>query len=157
MPTGWRPADVAEKFPVSSVDQHSLEKYDTDLFSGLKAWAWFQCIMANLMLVHMLFYYAEIGFPNLLLYGLFIFLGVYSYSSLMDLEKSSIWAEGIRFLFGMGLLFYFGEWFLVQELNLFMLMYLSISLLLHIHFVAKEIPILKVVKHWGKGIPGVHS
>ncbi|MDW3649050.1 MAG: sterol desaturase family protein [Bacteroidia bacterium] len=157
MPTGWRPRDVAEKFPVRSANQHSLEKYDTDLFTGLKAWAWLQCIMANLMLVHLLFFYAEIGFPNLLLYGGFIFLGIYSYSSLMDLEKTSIWAEVVRFIFGMGLLFYFGEWFQIPELNLFMLMYLLISLLLHIHFVIKEIPILKVVKHWGKGMPGVHT
>ena len=44
-PTGYRPADVAEKFPVYKIeDVYNFEKYDTRTSPLLKTWCWIQLI-----------------------------------------------------------------------------------------------------------------
>ncbi|MCB0630989.1 MAG: sterol desaturase family protein, partial [Lewinella sp.] len=50
MPTGWRPEDVKARFPVRSVNEFSLVKYNTEASPALHVWAWAQCVIANLML-----------------------------------------------------------------------------------------------------------
>jgi len=42
MPTGWRPADVAAKYPVSSTKPKTFVKYNTPASMGLKVWTWIQ-------------------------------------------------------------------------------------------------------------------
>lgn len=42
--TGWRPADVAEKYPIPKVDLSKFEKYDTPVPNFLKAYAVLQYV-----------------------------------------------------------------------------------------------------------------
>jgi alkylglycerol monooxygenase len=44
MPTGWRPADVAEKYPVYKIeDVYAFEKYETKAGSpAFISWIWIQ-------------------------------------------------------------------------------------------------------------------
>ncbi len=43
MPTGWRPEDVAEKFPVYKIeDVYNFEKYATQNSAALLTWSWVQ-------------------------------------------------------------------------------------------------------------------
>ena len=43
MPTGWRPADVAEKYPVYKIeDVYHFEKYNPESSTLLYAWSWIQ-------------------------------------------------------------------------------------------------------------------
>ena len=55
MPTGWRPADVAEKYPVVSADPKNFVKYDTEASFPLKIWSWFQFAMLLMMTFHLLY------------------------------------------------------------------------------------------------------
>ncbi|MFT5385930.1 MAG: alkylglycerol monooxygenase, partial [Saprospiraceae bacterium] len=109
MPTGWRPKDVIEKYPVEYIrDPYTQVKYDPKASLGLHLWSWFQYLMVNFLLVHMLLYLTEIGFPMLFLYGGFLFLMIYSYSALMDLEKIAIWLEALKSTIGLGIIYLTG-------------------------------------------------
>lgn len=83
-----------------------------------------------------------IGLPVIFIYGLFIFVTVYSYTELMDESRFSVYWETIRFLFGLGILYYFGDWFGLNSLfpwgNYIVISYLLLSLAMSIYFVALE-------------------
>ncbi|PHN06133.1 sterol desaturase [Flavilitoribacter nigricans DSM 23189 = NBRC 102662] len=128
MPTGWRPEDVQSRFPVRSVDQHSLVKFDTRASPALHAWSWFQCVLTTLMLMHLLLYFKEIGFPDLFIYGAFLFLTIYAYTALMDKDKNAFWIEGLRCLFGLAIIWYTADWFALPALRWVVAAELLISL-----------------------------
>ncbi len=111
MPTGWRPADVAERYPVRKIeDVYNFEKYRTEASRFLVAWSWFQFAATGLLLFFMLYRFTDIGFPNLLVYGGFIFAGIYGYSSLMDKTRSAPWIEIARGACGVAFIVA-GGWF----------------------------------------------
>jgi len=115
MPTGWRPADVAEKYPVYKInDVYHFEKYDTPASKPQLIWYWIQ-ILLTLFFISYLF--GNIAYINSLnpfyiyIYGLFVFLSVYAYTDLMDRNKNAWIFETIKNLFGAAILLYFGDWF----------------------------------------------
>jgi hypothetical protein len=58
----------------------------------------------------------------------------------MDTRKFSLFWEGIRFLFGIAIIAYFGDWFKMNELfpfaNYLVISYLILSLVVNIYFVS---------------------
>lgn len=117
MPTGWRPADVIARYPVAKIeDVYHFEKYSTPASRGFVAWSWFQFVMTALLLLYMLYAFSDIGFPNLFIYGAFIFVGIYGFTSLMDRLPSAVWIEVLRGLAGMGYILQTGGWFEINTL-----------------------------------------
>jgi len=112
MPTGWRPADVAARFPVYKIeDVFHFEKYETYASPFLKAWSWMQLLMLLLFVSYLFGNVGAIGSPAFFWYGAFIFLHVYALTELMDKHKFAwIW-EGIKMIFGLAVLYYYGDWF----------------------------------------------
>lgn len=117
MPLGWRPADVANKYPVFKIkDVYNFEKYDPKVSSGVIAWSWVQ-MMAMLLFVAYLFgNIAKIGSPNIFWYGAFIFLTVYAYTELLDRNKYSYLWELIKNILGLYLIWQNGGWFGLDSL-----------------------------------------
>lgn len=122
-PTGWRPADVAETYPVRSVqDVYSLEKYQTDAGKTLHIWIWVQLSFTLLMTMY---FFASLGkiknLPDLLygsntlLYGFFIFLSIYAYSELMDRKHSALGWELFKNMVGLFVLYSTGDWFEISS------------------------------------------
>ncbi len=112
MPTGWRPADVAEKYPVPTIkDPYNFEKYDTPASKTFVIWSWVQMFFCYFLLVYFFAYIAEIGSPNIFLYGAFVFLCVFAYTELMDRHKYAMYIEIAKSVIGLGLIYYFGDWF----------------------------------------------
>ena len=112
MPLGWRPIDVAEKFPVQKIkDVYTYEKYDPANAKGLIGWSWFQLVALLLFISYLFGNLTSIGTPNIFVYGVFIFLTVYALTDLMDNNFSSIFWEGIRSAFGIYLILTTGDWF----------------------------------------------
>ena len=112
MPTGWRPADVAEKYPVYKIDDvYHFDKYDTKGSTALHAWLWIQLVALLLFISYLFGNIAQIGSPGMFLYGAFIFLSVYSLTELMDRNRNAIYWEIIKNGFAAYLLIAQGDWF----------------------------------------------
>lgn len=115
MPTGWRPSDVAEKYPVFKIDDpYHFEKYNPPASGWLKAWSWVQLAV---ILFFISYFFAHIATINkayasgIYLYGLFIFLSVYALTELMDRNVHAITWELVKNIFGCYIWFNQGDWF----------------------------------------------
>lgn len=112
MPTGWRPEDVKEKYPLSQItDVYNFSKYETPATPALKAYAIFQTVFTLGLLLFMFYNFGGIAFSGLLLYGAFVVTGIYGYTTIMDRKRYAIWIELLRGLAGLLLIFYSGDWF----------------------------------------------
>ncbi len=132
MPTGWRPADVAAIYSVYKIENvYSFEKYNTKSAALLNVWIWIQMIMLLLLVSYLFGNIAKIGSPQMLLYGVFIFIYVYAYSELMDGSQNAIIWEIVTAVTGIGFIVYSGDWFgatkLFPWINAFLITYFIIS------------------------------
>ena len=142
-PTGWRPENFEEKYPVTKIsDVYHFEKYGTQHSKKLMYWSIFQALVTLLLITYLYDSIGTIGLPHVFVYGAFIFVTVYSYTELMDARKTAVFWEALRFLFAMGLLYFYGDWFGLTHLlpmSTFILIgYFSISLAMSIYFVAVD-------------------
>ena len=112
MPTGWRPADLEEKYPVFKVDDpYNIEKYDTPAHKLLSAWVWSQLLILLLFISYLFGNISHIGSPGIFIYGGFAFIYVYAFTELMDGNPYSLVWELIKCIFGLSLIYYTGDWF----------------------------------------------
>lgn len=127
MPTGWRPTDVKEKYPIPIIeDVYNFKRYKPKSSNMLKGYAIFQ-LLANIgLLLFMLYNYSEISANGLILFSAFVFIGIFAYTSLMDRKKYAVWIEVIRGFCAFAILFYTGDWFGINDLILFGSYYIAI-------------------------------
>jgi sterol desaturase/sphingolipid hydroxylase (fatty acid hydroxylase superfamily) len=114
-PTGYRPADVAAKYPVYKIeDVYHFEKYDTKTSATFNTWTWVQTI---LILLFVSYLFGNIAVLNTLdknyifWYGGFIFLSVYALTELMDRNQYAIVWEALRGGLGLYFLYTQDDWF----------------------------------------------
>lgn len=112
MPLGWRPADVAQKYPVNKIeDVYHFEKYDSHLSKGMVIWSFAQLIVLLLLLSYLFGNLATISAPWIFYYGGFVFLTVYAYTELMD-RNPNAWAwELLKAVYAMYFVITSGDWF----------------------------------------------
>ena len=114
-PTGYRPADVAIKYPVYKIeDVYNFEKYETRTSPFLNTWCWIQLIMLLLFLSYLFGNIASINQLNtayIFWYGGFIFLSVYALTELMDRNPYAIVWEFIRCVTAISFLVIQKDWF----------------------------------------------
>jgi hypothetical protein len=112
MPTGWRPADVALKYPVKKIaDVYNFTKYSTPETTTMLVWCWTQMVILLLFVSYLFANIADIGSPAFFLYGAFIFLFVYALTELMDGSRYTVLWEGLKCLMGIAVIFAFNGWF----------------------------------------------
>jgi hypothetical protein len=113
MPTGWRPADVQERYPVYSVgDPSELKKYAPPASQPLVVWSWVQLFFNYFLLVYFFAYIGKIGVPGIYVYGGLIFLAVYAYTELMDRHPSAVYLEVLKSVLVLGAIYQMGgDWF----------------------------------------------
>jgi hypothetical protein len=69
--TGYRPADVAEKYPVYKIeDVYQFDKYDTKASTALNIWSWVQLMMILFFISYFFGNIALINKPQCRLYFL---------------------------------------------------------------------------------------
>lgn len=139
-PTGWRPENFEEEYPVHKIkDVYAFEKYGTLHSKKLMIWSVTQSVVTLLLISYLYNSIAIIGLPNVFVYGAFIFVTVYSYTELMDTKKTSVFWEILRFTFGISIIAYFGDWFSMNQIfpyaNYIIIGYLTLSLIATIYFV----------------------
>lgn len=140
-PTGWRPENFEEKYPVTKISNvYSFNKYGTQHSNILMYWSAIQMFVTLGLVSYLYLSIARIDIQNIFLYGTFIFISVYSYTELMDTNNYSLFWEGIRFVFGIGIVNYLGNWFEIDTNIPFgtfaIIGYLALSLAVNIYFVS---------------------
>ncbi len=135
MPTGWRPDDVKDKLPIDVVeDVFNRPKYETKASNTMQYWAWFQLAIHNVLIFYMLVHIADFAYPDILLYASFLMLSIFGYTTLMDNHKLALPAEIIKLVFGLGLVYKMGGWFMMDNYfggaTIIMIAYFIISVLI---------------------------
>lgn len=143
MPTGWRPADVASKFPIFKIeDPYSFKKYNPKASVALHIFSGFQIFTTLLFISYFFYNIAAIGSPDIFIYGGFIFLMVYSYTELMDRNPAAILFETIKNSIGVYFVYTTNDWFKATELlpniHFYIVAYFVIATILTAFFVLKH-------------------
>jgi sterol desaturase/sphingolipid hydroxylase (fatty acid hydroxylase superfamily) len=143
MPTGWRPADVSEKYPVKKIeDPYNFEKYDPRASNALHAWVWVQLLVILGFVSYFFGNIASIGTPLMFYYGGFIFLSVYALTDLMDRNHYALFWEIGKNGFGYYLLLRTGDWFGAGNFGKYIVSviqgYFILSTLITIYFVLRH-------------------
>ncbi len=114
-PTGYRPADVAAKYPVYKIeDVYHFDKYDTRTSPAFNTWCWVQLLM---LLLFTSYLFGNIALLNsldksyIIWYGAFLFLSVYALTDLMDRSQYAIIPEVLRSGLGLYFLYTQNDWF----------------------------------------------
>ncbi|MDP5200487.1 sterol desaturase family protein [Flavobacterium sp. DG2-3] len=142
-PTGWRPENFEEKYPVNKIeDVFNFEKYGTQNSQRLIYWSVVQVLITLLFVSYLFENIAKIGLPNIFVYGFFIFATIYSYTELMDKSRFAPLWEGIRLAIVICIVGYYGDWFGLNRVipigNYIIFTYLIISFLMTLYFVNFE-------------------
>lgn len=140
-PTGWRPENFEEKYPVTKISNvYRFNKYGTQHSNILMYWSTIQMFVTLGLVSYLYLSIAQMELQNIFIYGTFIFISVYSYTELMDTNNYSLFWESVRFIFGIGIISYFGNWFNIDANIPFgtqiVISYLAISLGVNIYFVS---------------------
>lgn len=148
MPTGWRPADVVDHYPVESIkDVYNFEKYDTKASRALIAWSWTQMFFNYFLLTYFFASLGEIGSPGIFYYGGFLFLAIFAYTELMDRNPYAVWLEGIKSALGLYLIYQAGgDWFGANQnwgawFTYLVGAYFVLSVVMTVLFVEREIKV----------------
>ncbi len=140
-PTGWRPENFEEKYPVNKISNvYNFDKYGTRYSKKLMYWSLIQLFITLGLVSYLYFSIAQLTIQHIFVYGTFIFISVYSYTELMDTNNYSLFWECIRFAFGIGIVIFLGNWFKIDTLIPFgtslIMGYLTLSLGINIYFVS---------------------
>ena len=142
-PTGYRPADVIEKYPVYKIeDVFHFDKYAPKASKALQIWSWIQMVVVLLLISY---FFGNIALINkmgdfyIYIYGAFIFLSVYAYTELMDRSAFAIIWELVRNATGIAIIYLQGDWFglndLIPGLHIALIAYFIVATLISGWFV----------------------
>jgi hypothetical protein len=139
MPTGWRPEDREEDDPIPYTDKVNEQvKYTSAASLGMHCWIWIQLIITLILMIYMFQLVGEISFSMILIYGLFLAVSIFAYTSLMDKSRLSIPSEISKFCIGVLLILQLGSWFSIDDIlpygTLIITVYLIVSLFLNFYF-----------------------
>ncbi len=111
-PTGWRPADVVDKYPLKVInDVHDYDKYYPKLSFAIQTWSWVQYMFIFLMTMFFFNTIAEVETLWIFVYGAYLFLCICSMTMLMDRSIYAWLVEVVKSAVGLGLILYAGDWF----------------------------------------------
>ncbi|MCC7246423.1 MAG: sterol desaturase family protein [Saprospiraceae bacterium] len=135
-PLGWRPADVAAKYPVEKIeDPYHFQKYETPASNTFITWICVQGLVTLAMMYHLFANLATIPAPWVFIYGGYIMLSIYAYTELMDRNPNAVWWDALKAVVAVGLMYVSGSWFGAgQSVSIIMAVYLLISMAVTYYF-----------------------
>jgi sterol desaturase/sphingolipid hydroxylase (fatty acid hydroxylase superfamily) len=143
MPTGWRPDDVKEKYPIAiTEDVYNRPKYDTNPSKAMLYWSWFQLVFNNALMYYALVSFGKFDYFYLALYMGFLFISIFAYTSLMDGHKMALFFEVLKVISGVSLIYLMDGWYGLDEVmfgaSYLIIVYLVMSLLATVYFLYLE-------------------
>ncbi len=110
MPTGWRPEDVAAKFPIEITnDPYNQVKYSTSYSNLFSVYFIGQMLFSLFGILSMFYFYGQLESYQHLSIGALLVLGIFGYTSLMDRNKWAGIFEILRAGLGITLVLLFPE------------------------------------------------
>lgn len=149
MPTGWRPKDVAEKYPVPyTTDIYHRPKYETQASPAFKVWSGAQLIITLLLMMYLFNNIGEIPYIYIIIYGIFLFVTIFAYTSLMDGSVLGVVGEGAKLILGFSMMYMNGNsWFNIEKSiphgTLLVAGYLLVSGVVSVYFYFADRPVEK--------------
>ena len=148
MPTGWRPVDVTDAYPIEYIeDIHGFERYDTKPSIFFQYYAILQLVAILGLFILMLRGYTQLSHVELIFFSVYLGTSIYGYSDLFDLKYSGYVIELIRSCFGLWFLTLLNHWSGLQAvLDPFkglIALYLMLTLLGSMYIVAVEFKMTK--------------
>lgn len=139
MPTGWRPEDIKEKYPILvTTNPYNRKKYETNNSLLLKLWSWTQLVITITLMYHLLISVGDLEFTQILYYAAFLAISIFAYTSLMDKHNIALYAEIVKTLLGAYFIKLYGGWFYIDTLfsrgTYIIGIYIVASLLFSIYF-----------------------
>lgn len=117
MPTGWRPADVMEKYPVPYIkDMRQLEKYDPEYPVSFTIWANLSLIFTFGILYYFFYAIGSFDRPTYMTYGGFILAYIFAFTSLMDKSLVGLISSYAVSFWGIKILLSNHTWFGMDKL-----------------------------------------
>jgi len=105
MPTGWRPKDVEDRFPITPRPIDSENKYNPFYNNQWKAIALIHFVSLNFLLLFLLANYSELTVEFRVSLGFVLLFSIFGFTGLMDFHK---WAPTYEIFRGLlGILFVF--------------------------------------------------
>ena len=143
MPTGWRPEDVNKKYPVTSIDSpNKYKKYYPKLSLKLQIWSWIQYLLVFFFMMYFINNLHRIGFYDGILYAVFLYISIYSLTSLMDQDSFAWLFEIGKAVLGMYFIITYGDWFYITDYfdyaTIYLMIYFMGSSLVVIYFSVYE-------------------
>jgi hypothetical protein len=115
-PPGWRPADVAARYPKPAFDI-GRERFDPPISRALTAYCLLQFALLLGMATHFLDLSARAGLPTLLGYAAYLVGSLTMLGALMEGRRAARWVEAARLLATALLPWATGRWFGVDQLD----------------------------------------
>jgi alkylglycerol monooxygenase len=110
-PTGWRPKDVMERFPVVKIDDiYGFSKYSTHKSPSSHVWACMQTLAMFVFASHFFSNIAAIGVPNVFVYGFYLFLSVYAFAEWLDGSPLALHWEALKCFMACAMIYLFDTW-----------------------------------------------
>ena len=141
MPTGWRPSDVKEKFPLLEVTNPAKQlKYNTNNSGWLFAYSWTQLVITHFLLFHLLIIFSSHSNTMNYLYAIVLLLSVFSFTSMLDNSNFAFFAELLKASLVFALLSIQDlSWYGLQGIPVYLLItYIIFSLVLTFYFQRNE-------------------
>ena len=105
MPTGWRPSDVKEKYPVQMItDPKKRIKYNTEISPMLIAWSGAQLLITIILMFHMFMIIPNFSATMYYLYAVILIINIFSFTSTLDHRNYALVAESLKLILGFSLL-----------------------------------------------------
>jgi alkylglycerol monooxygenase len=137
MPTGWRPLDVKVVNPLPHVQNpYLLNKYAPDLSLIQKSWAWFQFVLTFAAMMYLFNHISLFPWTLVLLWGLFLFISIFSFTSFMDGSTISIPASFFTSMMGIYGILNIVDW--NQLLEGILIVYLIISPIIQLKLLTRH-------------------
>ena len=101
MPTGWRPRDVEERYPLEKItDPYKRVKYSVENSIVLVGFSWLHLMVSLCMMLHLFVVAQSISIESSVMYAMFLMVGIFAYTSTLDGGALSIPSELVKILFG---------------------------------------------------------
>ncbi|HMU97960.1 MAG TPA: sterol desaturase family protein [Chitinophagales bacterium] len=145
-PTGWRPKDVAQKYPIESITDdnvYNFIKYNPTYSNSFKFWSLVQLILSFLLMAFLFYNLPNLSKSNhFILYGLFLLFSIFSITAIMDKKSYGIYTEILRLIFATYFIFTTQNWFGINQFykNAYIFVFLQfiISVFVSLFFYYKE-------------------